>query len=185
MRGIQDRKCNPITNRQLTDKRNPYRLKMNNNQPTKQTKVAIAVLKGATIPDTAKKYSISKIDCQKKVNLYCARSDRPLYDTLQNYYGDFNVPLHRLRKHADTFIKKSRLKSNGETIPITVKSSIWDLSDDVPILTLNALWDMKIATVGELLQYNEKGLLRLKKIGKIGVQKLVVELNRHGLELKK
>lgn len=157
---------------------------MNDNNPTKSTKVAIAVLRGATIPDTAKKYGISKLHCQKMVNLYCARSDRPLYDTLYNYYNDFKVPLHRLRQHADTFIEKSRYKSSGETIPITLKSSIWDLSD-VPLLTLNALWDMKIATVGELLQYDEKGLLRLKKIGKIGVQKLVDELNTHGLELKK
>ena len=152
-----------------------------NNNPTKQTKVAVAVLSGTTIANTAKEHRISLLNCKRMVNIYCAKLDRPLYDKLRNYpFGNSEAPLYKLREHAEHFINKSRC--NGEQIIITAQSSIWDLPN-VQILTLTALWEREIETVTDLLKYDERRLLRLPKLGKIGLQKLKDVLERHGFSL--
>lgn len=154
------------------------------NNPTKQTKVAIAVLKGATIPSIAKEYRISHINCKRMVNIYCAKSDRPLFDELRDSpYGNFEVPLNKLRKHAETFIKKSRC-NDGENIKITEQSSIWDLPD-VQTLTLTALWERDVKTIADLLKHDERKLLRLPKLGKIGLKQLKNVLEKYGFEIGK
>ena len=118
------------------------------------------------------------------VNIYCARSDRPLFDELRDYpYGNFEVPLHKLREHAETFINKSRC-NDGEKIKITEQSSIWDLPD-VQTMTLTALWERNIKTIADILKYDERKLLRLPKLGKIGLQQLENILDRYGFEIGK
>jgi hypothetical protein len=154
------------------------------NNPTKQTKVAIAVLRGATIPSTAKGYRISQLNCKRMVNIYCARSDRPLFDELRDDpYGNFEVPLNKLREHAETFIIKSRCNDGGQ-IKINEQSSIWDLPD-VQTLTLTALWERDVKTIADLLKHDKRKLLRMPKLGKIGLKQLENVLERHGFEIGK
>lgn len=151
------------------------------NNPTKQTKVAIAVLRGATIPNTAKEHGISKPNCKRLVNIYCSISDHSHYNTLREHpYGDFNIPITKLREHGDHFINKSRC--NTGQVKITEQSSIWDLPD-VQTLALNALWQRNIQTVVDLLKYDDRALLRLPKLGEIGLQQLKDALGNYGFSL--
>lgn len=151
------------------------------NHIPKQTKVAISVLRGATIPNTAKEHRISIPNCKRMVNIYCSISDHSHYNTLREHpYGDFNIPITKLRKYANHFINKSRC-NNGQ-VKITEQSSIWDLSD-VQTLTLTALWERNIETVADLLKYDERRLLRLPKLGKIGLQQLKDMLGNYGFSL--
>lgn len=151
------------------------------NDPIKQAEVAIAVLRGGNIPYIAKIHGISQTNCKRIVNIYCAKSDHSLYDKLRDYpFGDFTIPLYKLREHADHFINKSRC-NNGKA-KITEQSPIWDLPN-VQTLALNALWQRDIKTVADLLRYDERKLLRLPKLGKLGLQQLKDTLKEYGFSI--
>ncbi len=118
------------------------------------------------------------------VNIYCARSDRALFDKLRVYlYSDLEVPLNKLREHAETFIKKSRCNDGGQ-IKINEQSSIWDLPD-VQTMTLTALWERDIKTITDLLKHDKRKILRMPKLGKIGLRQLENVLERYGFEISK
>ena len=66
---------------------------------------------------------------------------------------------------------------------VTIDSSIWALPD-VPIMTLNAIWKSKNYSIRELLKYSQRDLLRFRCLGRVGLEKLILSLNRYGFSIK-
>lgn len=142
-----------------------------------EKKVAISILKGASISSCAQKHGLSKLKCQTIVNTYCAKSNRSLYDSLRWNPFDTAAPITKLRKFAEDFIKGANLNEK-----VTLHSSIWALPA-VPIRTLNALWESNITDIQEILEYDQRNLLRLRNVGKGGLKKLLISLGKYGFSI--
>ncbi len=142
-----------------------------------EIEIAKSILEGQPIPSCACHYGISKVKCLSIVNDYCSKSDHTLYEQLRYNPFDKLAPLKKLRKHAKEFISGAKRNEH-----VTLKSSIWALAG-VPTMTLDSLWEYEVKTLEELIERNEKELLRYRKIGKVGVAKLKTALKYHGFML--
>ncbi len=139
--------------------------------------VAISILKGMPLSKCAHLHGISKLKCQTILNTYCLKSNRTLYDTLRWNPFDPGAPVTELRKHAQIFIDGAGINEK-----VTLHSSIWALPE-VPIRILNALWKINITDIQEILEYDQRNLLRLRNVGKGGLKKLLISLGKHGFSI--
>ena len=143
-----------------------------------EKQVALSILKGETLKSCARHKGISEHKCRSIVNNFCAKSDYTLYKSLRWNQWANCAPLSDLRQHAQEFIAGYRRNKQVE-----FRSSIWALQG-VPTLTLNALDKNGITTIDKLLQYNKRKLVRLRQIGKYGLNKLQTSLEKYGLSIK-
>ncbi|MBC2694159.1 MAG: hypothetical protein HF982_02550 [Desulfobacteraceae bacterium] len=143
-----------------------------------EKQVAISILKGMTLSKCAHLHGISKLKCQTIVNTYCLKSNRALYDKLRWNPFDPGAPVTELRKHAQIFIDGAAINEK-----VTLHSSIWALPE-VPIRILNALWESNFTDIQEILEYDQRSLLRLRNVGKGGLKKLLISLGKYGFSIK-
>lgn len=144
-----------------------------------ERQVAISILKGMPLSKCARLHGITKLKCQTIVNTYCLKSNRDLYDTLRWNPFDPGAALTELRKHAQVFIDGA-----GTNEKVSIHNSIWALPE-VPIRILNALWESRITTIKEILEYDQRSLLRLRNVGKGGLKKLLISLGKYGFCINK
>lgn len=150
--------------------------------PQEEEQVAVSILEGMTIPACSRHYGLAEHRCITIVDRYCSRTNRLLYDTLRRLPCDLGAPITELRKHSEEFIRYYFDEDDPSERDITDQSSIWDLAG-VQTITINALWEREIETVADLLEYDERRLLRLPKLGKIGLQQLKDTLKKHGFTI--
>ena len=145
---------------------------------TKEKNIAISILNGASISECSRLYSVSKVKCQAILNTFCSKSNRSLFCSLRHSEFDFNVPLTKLRMHADIFIEGAKELEN-----ITIHSTIWALPN-VPYRTLNALDKMGVDTIEKILESDLRSLARIKNVGKKGLEKLQESLKHYGFSIR-
>ena len=142
-----------------------------------EKEIAISILKGMSISKCSKQFEVGKLRCQTILNIFCMKSNHILYIKLQQ--SRFVWPaIYKIRHHSETFIEDSKKPTN-----VTIDSSIWTL-DDVPIMTLNAIWKKKSYSIRELLKYSQRDLLRFPCLGKVGLKRLILSLDRYGFSIK-
>ena len=147
----------------------------------KEKDIAISILNGMSIPKCADKFKEDKFKCKTIVNHFCMKSNYFFYEELKLSLFE-SPPINKLRKHSKKFIKDSKKIEH-----ITYDSLIWVLPD-VPVLTLKAIWNRKkhkIRTIKDLLEYSQRDLLRFPCLGKVGLKKLILSLNRYGFSIRK
>ena len=142
-----------------------------------EKKIAISILNGMPISKCSKLFEVGKIGCQTVLNIFCMKSNHILYKKLQR--SPFEWPaINKLREHTESFIEDSKKLEN-----VTIDSSIWALPD-VPIMTLNAVWRKQNHTIQDLLKHSQRDLLRFRCLGRVGLAKLILSLNRYGFSIK-
>ena len=142
-----------------------------------EKRIAISILNGMSISKCSKQFDVGKIRCQTILNIFCMKSNHFLYEKLQQTPFVW-VSITKLREHSRRFIEDSKRLED-----VTIDSSIWALPD-VPIMTLNAIWKSKNYSIRELLKYSQRDLLRFRCLGRVGLEKLILSLNRYGFSLK-
>jgi hypothetical protein len=145
-----------------------------------ETQIAIGILQGATVKSCSRLNGVPEHKCVKITKMYCARTNRKLYDTLlpnENWFEQ-GVPITTLRAYAAEFIRRD-FSDDPAGAKLSENSSIWEIPD-VQLLTLNALWQRDIETVADILKHNEKTLLRMPKLGKTGLRQLKDILGKYG-----
>jgi len=142
-----------------------------------EKEVAISILNGMPLQKCSILFGVDESNCKKILHKFCMRSNRFLYEKLQNNY--FNpASLGKLRDNSQLFIRDSKKLEN-----VNINSPIWALPD-VPITTLNALWNNKYYTVKDVLQNSQRRLLRFRCLGRVGLEKLIISLNNYGFSIK-
>jgi len=143
-----------------------------------EKKVAISILNGMSLSNCSTIFGINKVKCNAILNTFCMKSNRVLYDKLRQ--SPFEpVAIGKLRKHSQVFIHDSK---NLEEV--TIESPIWALPD-VPIMALNALWSNKNYTIKDVLNNGQRDLLRFRCFGRVGLEKLLISLNKNGFSISK
>ena len=143
----------------------------------KEKEIAVSILEGMPISKCVRQFKVGELGCESILNIFCMKSNHSLYIKLQQSPFAW-PPINKLRQHSETFIEDSKKIEN-----ITIDSSIWTLSD-VPIMTLNAIWKKKNYSIRELLKYSQLDLLRFPCLGRVGLEKLILSLNRYGFSIK-
>ena len=105
------------------------------------------------------------------------KSNHDLYRSLRWNKWETCAPLSKLRQHAQEFFAGAE-----RNVQINLDSSIWTLPG-VPTMTLNALEENGISTIDKLIRCDKHKLSRLRKMGKFGLQKLNISLEKFGFSI--